>query len=120
MAAAPAPIAGLYLLTRSDAARPSLERLKLPDALDAITRNAFHLADEPAAIARHAFERASALAALAQVSRLRSPTGFDALDATRALLEGVDAGSSRAGSTSCSARVLVESAGIEDAGKHDN
>jgi hypothetical protein len=90
MAATRAPVAGVYLLERSDSSVPSVERVGLADAVSTITEHGFHMADEPSAITRHAFERASALAAAAPVWRLCQRDGLEHLDASYTLLNELD------------------------------
>jgi hypothetical protein len=90
VAVEPAPIAGLYLLDRTDRGGPSLERLRFARALSTITEHGFYLADEATSITRQAFERASQLAAAAPVWRLSSPSGLEELAATRVLLTELD------------------------------
>lgn len=91
IAAAAAPIAGVFLLERSSASEATAETLGLAESIGAITEHGFHLADEPAAITRQAFERASALAAAAPVSRITFPTDLAELDTVRAFLDRLDA-----------------------------
>ena len=75
MAQAPAHVAGVYLLQRTDVLEPRLESFGLADAVSTIVEHGFHMADEPAAIARQAFERATAIAAAAPVGRLLHSAG---------------------------------------------
>jgi hypothetical protein len=90
VARAPAHVAGVYLLQRTDVPEPRVESLGLADAVTTIVESGFHMADEPVAIARHAFERATALAAAAPVRRLLHPPGLDRLDGTLELLASLD------------------------------
>jgi hypothetical protein len=90
IAQAPAHIAGVYLLQRTDVPEPRVELLGLADALSTIVEHGFHMADEPATIARQAFERATTLAAAAPVRRLLHPPGLDRLDETLELLARLD------------------------------
>ena len=92
VARAPARVAGVYLLARSNVSKPRVERLGLALALSAIVEHGFHLADEPAAITRQAFERATALAAAAPIWRLLHPKGLDRLTETFTLITELDDG----------------------------
>lgn len=89
-AEAPAPVAGLYILTRGGG-EIELSRLSFAAAVGEIARHGFHLADDPAVLPRQAFEQASALAAAAPVWQLVVPTRLSELVPARALIMDVDA-----------------------------
>jgi hypothetical protein len=90
---APAPVAGVFVLTRAGAEESSLSRLSFAAALGEIARHGFHLADEPTVIPVRAFEHASALAAATPVWQLLVSNRLDDLTAARELITGLDAGS---------------------------
>ena len=90
IARAPARVAGIYLLERTEVREPYVDTLGLADAVSTIVEHGFQIADEPAAIVRQAFERAAAIAAAAPVGRLLHPPGLDRLDETLELLTRLD------------------------------
>lgn len=89
LATAPAPVAGVYVLTRPGP--PALDRLGLAEAVTAIARHGFHVSAEPGEITRRVFEQASALAAASLAWTLTVPEGLEQLHAAVSLLEDVDA-----------------------------
>lgn len=89
-AAAAAPVASLWVLTRGGS-EIELSRLGFAAAVGEIARHGFHLADEPGDLPGQAFEQASALAAETPVWQLRVPAGLDELVSARALIADVDA-----------------------------
>jgi hypothetical protein len=90
VARAPAHVAGVYLLQRTEVGEPRVEPLGLAGAVTTIVEHGFNMAEEPVAIARQAFERATALAAAAPVQRLLHPSGLDRLGETLELLARLD------------------------------
>lgn len=102
MAEGPVPIAGLYVLERTDDDQPSVQRLVFGEAVGAVTEHGFHLADQPAAITRQAFERSSALAAAVPLWRLRCPRGLHRIDEIVAFLAELDAGCDQLNCSACS------------------
>jgi hypothetical protein len=87
---APAPVAGVYVLTRAEAEELSLSPLSFAAAIGEIARHGFHLADDPAVIPSRAFQHASSLAAATPVWQLRLPDRLDGLAVTRELITSVD------------------------------
>ena len=89
---APAPVAGVFVLTRAGAKEMALTRLGFGAGLGEIARHGFHLADDPALIPGQVFRHASALAAVTPAWNLLVPDSLGEVAAATELLMEVDEG----------------------------
>jgi hypothetical protein len=88
---APAPVAGVFILTRIGVKKIAISQLSFAAALGEIARHGFHLADDPVVIPSQVFDHASALAAATPVWQLRMPNRLGELAAVRELITDVHA-----------------------------